>query len=192
MKLPITLTFLLASLLTVTVKAEEAYLPQLNIIESTILTANADGVYFSSYSKAYQEPDLWAYVRQNGKLMVTSGSRGSLTLIADLGERNLEEISYVETLSQNNNPQEPHQYSYEKDLIIGHVYVLVMNTMTSRGIVSFKVESLTKTRVALTYAVNAYMAMKAVNMSEGFNANEGNIRRKAQTPGVQDPALKLN
>ncbi len=189
MKLPIAISFLLASFMTVTVKAAENKMPELNTLESAVLTANTPSLYLSSYSKASDDPDLYAFARPNGDIFVTSGSRGPLSLIADLGEKNLEEVSYADTVRNNGSDEELVQYSFGRKMVLGHVYSIVMNTSTARGTLVFKVESLTNTRVAISYAVKAYIAFNQVAASEGFDPKEGNL--KNQTAPVQVESLAL-
>ncbi|MDG0816454.1 hypothetical protein [Bdellovibrio svalbardensis] len=183
MKLPITISFLMASLLTISVKAAEN-LPTLNTIKTVALSGSRDEdqtknfrLYLSSYAYKGNDPELVLTTNKTDFVVMQSGYQGpNLSFLADIGDTNLENITLKNAIVPDLITGRTHNFSKAVLLQVNHTYSVILNTTVARGVLVFRVDAIRNGEVIISYAVKQYDVMTKVESSEGQDEQKGNER----------------
>jgi hypothetical protein len=128
-------------------------------------------LFLSHYSKDRNAPDLLF----NGACKTADYFEGStagddMSLIADLGEIRLEDVSAHLAFNPTNISGRHANFAMSVLVLSGHTYALVINKRDFRGLAVFHVEEYIPNKsVKLRYAVKEYQLIAKRTESEGFN-----------------------
>lgn len=150
-------------------------MPELNKIKSVVL----EGSYSCDDSKQYgldvknvgevsYEYDLLVVNACKTPVQFMSGSGASLGLIADLGPRELEVLSWSEALRFSNVALKSgfQEITTAKE---GHAYAVMINNSAAAGLMVVKVDRIQGEHVAIRYAVLQYRIIKNTEEAPGFD-----------------------
>jgi len=163
-----------------------AKLPKLNVIKQTKLSNpyscngsyKKSAVFLSSYSKDMGAPDLLynGACNSDPNTIGASTAGDNFTLIADLGEVELSNVTASRAFNLENTVGMDNTFKKHVEVKLGHTYAVLSSKSDIRSLVIYKVVGHTLDgELILDYAVKSYSIQESVQESEGFDWKAENV-----------------
>jgi len=177
-KLLILVTFSLSNL------AIAGKMPVLHKIEQATLTApysckgsyEKSALFLSGFSKSQNAPDLLYNGACGSENFIDASTAGDdFTLIADLGDVKLEDLTASKSFNIQNTVGQDNTFKETQPVILNHTYAVLISKSDIRALYAFKVVSQTKDgAMTIRYAVKSYSIQETKAESEGFSWDRKN------------------
>jgi len=133
-------------------------------------------IFLSDFSRDKNAPDLLyngACGSENNLEASTAGD--DFSLIADLGEVNLEAVTAAKAFNLKNMVGSDNTFKENAKIKLKHVYAVLTSKAEIRSLIIYKVISHNKDgRLTLQYAVKSYSLQETIKESSGFDWEKKN------------------
>ncbi len=178
------LIILIAACLAISSLAFAGNMPVLHQIKQVTLSApyGCNGSYaqsalfLSSYSKTVNGPDLLYNGACGSQDYVEASIAGDdFTLITDLGNVKLENVTASKAFNWNDTVGEDNSFKQTQPVILNHTYAVLISKSDIRALYAFKVVSQQQDGpMKIRYAVLSYSVQQSTSESPGFGWDQNN------------------
>lgn len=175
---------ILATVIALSNIAMAADLPELHKIEEVTLSApyscggsySRSALFLSDYSKKRNSPDLlYNGACRSGNTISASTAGDDFTVIADLGDVRLEDVSAHKAMNFQNISGQDNSFKQDQPVVLNHTYAILISKSEIRALYVIKVVAYRPDgAMTIQYAVKSYSIQKSESKSPGFEWEKGN------------------